>query len=66
MNAGVAVLYTSKVKDLDSSEDARRGKELIIAVKGCRADHVCDSQQVTVVQLGFHLWSQTETRSAMT
>lgn len=35
MNAGVAVLYTSKVKDLDSSEDARRGKELIVTVKGC-------------------------------
>ena len=65
MNASVAVLYTGKIEDLDSSEDARCGEELIVTVEGCRADHVCDSQQVTVVQLGFHLWSQTETRSAM-
>lgn len=66
MNASVAVLYTSEVEDLDSSEDARCGKELVVAVKGCRANHVCDSQQVAVVQLSFHLRSQTGTRSAMT
>ena len=35
MNASVAVLYTSKIEDLDSSEDARCGKELIVTVKGC-------------------------------
>ncbi len=35
MNAGVAVLYTGRVEDLDASENARRGKELIVTVKGC-------------------------------